>query len=368
MSSDATRLRQAAVRFGPSVDHIAAQYTNPVTGGRLSGTALLLKVLQGESSALTNPNARHEVSSTGAKGWAQFMPSSRAVAIQKYGVDPWASPEQAVHAAALHLRGKINGSTGLEGYNPGSSSYPQYILGQKVGATHEGSGGAGAPRPTSGPVVSSGGAGPTFDVVGSTSAPAPSPIQASPLPVPQFAAAPVLPQGYQGVQSSGGPVASAAANPTSVIPSASVGGPVASAATIADTPAPAGGVVKGARYGSPVPGQRPHRATHPTAGLDGYPAYDYMAKAGTPVAAPVGGEIIKLSGHNPKNGPTNGPHGPFGYSVYVRGEDGRIYFLTHLGSRDVKVGQKVSQGEMIGTVGNYAKWGGADHVHMGVHG
>lgn len=127
------------------------------------------------------------------------------------------------------------------------------------------------------------------------------------------------------------------------------------------------GSVKGAVVGSPLAGVKPHGATHPTAGLAGYPAYDYMAKAGTPVVAPVSGKIVKLSGHDPKNGPTNGAHGPFGYSVYVQGNDGHTYFLTHLGSRNVKVGQRVKQGTAIGAIGNYAKWGGADHVHVGVH-
>lgn len=107
---------------------------------------------------------------------------------------------------------------------------------------------------------------------------------------------------------------------------------------------------------------------HETSGLAGYPAHDYMAPAGTPVIAPVGGRVFKLSGHDPANGPTSGPHGPFGWSLYIRGNDGRNYFLTHLGSRHVRLGQVVRAGQPIGTVGNYAHWGGANHVHMGVNG
>ena len=119
--------------------------------------------------------------------------------------------------------------------------------------------------------------------------------------------------------------------------------------------------------GAPVPNQRIHAATHQTLGLDGYPAYDYMDKAGTRVLSPVDGKVTRLSGHDPKNGPTNGPHGPFGYSVYIEG-GGRKFFLTHLGSRNVKVGDSVRKGQKIGTIGDYAKWGGADHVHMGING
>lgn len=120
--------------------------------------------------------------------------------------------------------------------------------------------------------------------------------------------------------------------------------------------------------GSPIAGEKAAKADHPTAGLPGYPAHDYMAPAGTPVVAPVSGKIIKLSGHDPKQGPTQGPHGPFGWSVYVQGDDGKTYFLTHLGTRKVKLGQRVRQGAVIGSVGNYAKYGGANHVHEGVHG
>jgi hypothetical protein len=105
-----------------------------VTGERLSGAALIAKLLQGESGALSDPEkARTAVSSAGAKGWGQFMPGSRQEAISKFGIDPWRSADEAIHATALHLRGKINGSTGLEGYNPGDPTYTDYILGQKVG-------------------------------------------------------------------------------------------------------------------------------------------------------------------------------------------------------------------------------------------
>jgi murein DD-endopeptidase MepM/ murein hydrolase activator NlpD len=121
-----------------------------------------------------------------------------------------------------------------------------------------------------------------------------------------------------------------------------------------------------AQPGSPIPGTPPHAPTHQTDGLPGFPAFDYMAPAGSSVVSPTNGRIIKLSGHDPSMGPTSGPHGPFGYSIYIEG-GGHTYFLTHLGSRTVHVGQSVKQGDVIGTVGDYAKWGGANHVHQGVH-
>lgn len=122
--------------------------------------------------------------------------------------------------------------------------------------------------------------------------------------------------------------------------------------------------------GDPIPGsyQSSVGGEHPTAGLAGFPAHDYFAKAGALVVAPVGGTIVKLSGHDPQQGPTEGPHGPFGWSVYIKGTDGRTYFLTHLGSRTVQVGQTIKAGAALGTVGNYAKYGTPSHVHMGVNG
>lgn len=120
--------------------------------------------------------------------------------------------------------------------------------------------------------------------------------------------------------------------------------------------------------GVPVVGLTSVGGEHPTEGLAGYPAHDYFAKAGSAVVAPVAGTVVRLSGHNPKVGPTEGPHGPFGWSVYIKGTNGKVYFLTHLGSRDVQVGEKLAVDQPIGTVGNYAKYGTPSHVHMGVHG
>lgn len=121
-----------------------------------------------------------------------------------------------------------------------------------------------------------------------------------------------------------------------------------------------------AHPGSPVPGLKPTAATHQTAGLPGFPGVDYFAKAGSPCVSPTTGVVTRVSGHDPAGGPTGGVHGPFGWSVYIEG-GGKTYYLTHMGSRTVKVGDKVRQGQRIGTVGNYAKWGGIDHIHQGVH-
>jgi len=154
--------------------------------------------------------------------------------------------------------------------------------------------------------------------------------------------------------------------------------PVASSLPKAGAPAsvPLGGAPAGGpqpklgsvKTGDPIPlkYQTSIGGEHATEGLDGFPAHDFFANAGSPVAAPVSGTIVKLSGHDPSEGPTEGPHGPFGWSVYVQGDNGRTYYLTHMGTRDVKVGQTIKAGQLLGTVGNYSKYGTPSHIHMGV--
>jgi hypothetical protein len=105
---------------------------------------------------------------------------------------------------------------------------------------------------------------------------------------------------------------------------------------------------------------------HETAGLPGYPAYDFGAPAGSPVIACEPSLVERFSGHDPAEGPVDGVHGPFGWSIYLRGDSGADYFYTHLGARVVPVGTHVPIGAILGLIGDYAKWGGADHVHLGV--
>ena len=126
-----------------------------------------------------------------------------------------------------------------------------------------------------------------------------------------------------------------------------------------------GDEVSGAIPGSPVAGQEPHSSTHETSGLPGYPAYDYMAPAGTPCVAPVSGKITRLSGKDPSQG--GPPGGALGYSIYMSG-GGKSYFLTHLDKVLVKVGQRVKQGEQIAEVADGPSSWSSPHVHMGVSG
>ncbi len=119
----------AVQRYGPRVNAVAAKYG-------ISGRALLAKLIKGESNFVHRRGGRLTTSSAGARGAAQFIPGTRAAFIQRYGVDAWKSPEEAVHAASIYLR-----KSGLAAYNPGMKSYSKYILGQHVGDV-----GAGVPR------------------------------------------------------------------------------------------------------------------------------------------------------------------------------------------------------------------------------
>lgn len=201
----------------------------------------------------------------------------------------------------------------------------------------------------------------------------PQPRASAGVPAPSFSAQPTMPQGAQIPQGGGmggmsqqpdiGQLLASITTPGGDIQHSTVSGGGSSGGAAAP-----GGKVKGAIIGSPIPGEKPQKPTHETAGLAGYPAVDYMAKPGTKVVAPVSGKIVKLSGHDPKLGAVQGAGGPLGWSVYIQGTDGRTYYLTHMGARNVKVGQRVDAGQVIGNVANYDKYGRPSHIHMGVHG
>lgn len=105
--------------------------------------------------------------------------------------------------------------------------------------------------------------------------------------------------------------------------------------------------------------------THETAGLPGYPAIDVFGRPNESVAAPVSGTVHRLSGHDPAQGGT--PGGAYGWSIYLRAANGDDYYMTHFGSRSVKLGQKVKAGQVIGTICDSRVSGkpGTSHIHMG---
>lgn len=119
---------------------------------------------------------------------------------------------------------------------------------------------------------------------------------------------------------------------------------------------------------NPVPGGRIIGPVHATEGLAGYPAIDLGAPAGTLVHAPEAGVVERWSGHDPADGPIEGEHGPFAWSLYLRGASGADYYMTHLASRAVVPGGRVARGQSLATIADYSRWTGTpDHVHIGVN-
>ena len=102
---------------------------------------------------------------------------------------------------------------------------------------------------------------------------------------------------------------------------------------------------------------------HPTTGVLGNYAIDFMAPGGTKVLAVENAEIVRLSGRDPKLGWYDG--GIFGWSIWYETAEGVRYFSTHYGTRSVAVGQRVDCGEVIGTVGKWPGDPGRSHTHLG---
>lgn len=105
---------------------------------------------------------------------------------------------------------------------------------------------------------------------------------------------------------------------------------------------------------------------HPTAGLLGNWALDWMAPGGTPVYAAEDAKIKKLSGRSPGEG-ADQVIGIFGWSIHYETVKGYRYFGTHHGSREnLIVGQTVKAGEKLGEVGHWPNDPGRSHLHLGV--
>lgn len=93
------------------------------------------------------------------------------------------------------------------------------------------------------------------------------------------------------------------------------------------------------------------RSGHSHAGVD------LMAPRGTPLVAVVSGTITRA-----------GNSGISGNRIWLRGDDGTEYFYAHLDRIQVSVGDRVTIGQQIGTVGNTGNAaGGSPHLHFEIH-
>lgn len=111
---------------------------------------------------------------------------------------------------------------------------------------------------------------------------------------------------------------------------------------------------------------RTFKPTHPTGGLDGYPAIDVFGQAGTKIGAPAGGKIRRKSGKSPAQG--GRPGGAYGWSLYLAADNGDDYYLTHFAMVTVGPGDRVARGDVIGTICDSAVSGkpNTSHIHEGL--
>lgn len=113
---------------------------------------------------------------------------------------------------------------------------------------------------------------------------------------------------------------------------------------------------------------------HPTSGLPGFPARDYLARGGSLVRAPFSG-CVPTSRPWGRLG-TQNPSGGFGGSrIYLRqNTTGRQAYLAHFGLVNyygdlyLKPGECFRQGDPIGTLWTWPGNPGRSHSHMGWQG
>jgi murein DD-endopeptidase MepM/ murein hydrolase activator NlpD len=103
---------------------------------------------------------------------------------------------------------------------------------------------------------------------------------------------------------------------------------------------------------------------HPTGGISGNYALDWMAAPGTPVVASEAGTVSRTSGNDPATGLHGSNRDVFGWSIYLRCHGG-FYYDTHLGRILVVAGETVKAGQIIGYVGDWPYDRGRSHLHRG---
>jgi murein DD-endopeptidase MepM/ murein hydrolase activator NlpD len=106
-------------------------------------------------------------------------------------------------------------------------------------------------------------------------------------------------------------------------------------------------------FQNPLPGARRSRGIQP-----GHRGVDLAAPTGTPIHAAAGGTVLIAR---------NGYNGGFGNYVVLQHDNGTKTLYAHMSKLGTTPGTKVSQGEVIGYVGNTGNSRGA-HLHIEVLG
>lgn len=115
--------------------------------------------------------------------------------------------------------------------------------------------------------------------------------------------------------------------------------------------------------GKPLSGTAPGVGTHKQTDWESANAIDIGTTSGETVYAPINGTVVRIGGHDPREGIiSSGTKKLYGYGITIKGSDGKLYFIAHLGGLKVRSGQKVSRGSVI------AASGALGHVHYAVSG
>lgn len=103
----------------------------------------------------------------------------------------------------------------------------------------------------------------------------------------------------------------------------------------------------------------PAPGTVRTQGLHGFNGVDWAGPVGTPIRAAAAGEVIVSR--------SSGWNGGFGQYIVIRHPNGVQTLYAHMSRNDVGVGAYVSQGQVIGGIGNTGRSTGP-HLHFEVRG
>ncbi len=102
------------------------------------------------------------------------------------------------------------------------------------------------------------------------------------------------------------------------------------------------------------------KPTHETSGLPGYPAIDVFAAPGTLVFPPERGTLVR---RHLIQWDTTKRIG--GWTVYLHGESGAIYFLTHFAT--MRDRPRIQLWHPLGRVAEVPEHAWASHIHEGKH-
>ena len=107
---------------------------------------------------------------------------------------------------------------------------------------------------------------------------------------------------------------------------------------------------------------------HPTSGLSGFPARDYMCDGGSLIRAPFDGHVAV---DRPIGwAATQNPDAGFGgQRIYlVEGATNHEVYAAHFGTLAMVRGQRFKLGDTVGTCWNWPRNPGRSHIHLGYEG